>query len=119
MPSRRTRTARRSRPTASSREPRARSSSAGANWTFDLTGGLTYDHLLFYVSKIGGDESCALGIGNVGGGTLFCPRLKIHVNGDTQWQGAAYGGASGANGEVRIGDGVTFTYAPFTADVTP
>jgi len=87
----------------------------GANWTFNLTGGLTYDHLLFYVSKITGDESCALGLGNTGGGTLFCPRLKIHVNGDTQWQGAAYGGASGTNGDVRIGLGVTFTYAPFTA----
>jgi len=87
----------------------------GPNWTFNLTGGLTYDHLLFYVSKITGDESCALGLNNVGGGTLFCPRVKIHVNAGAQWQGAAYGGASGLNGDIRIGEESTFTYAPFTA----
>jgi cysteine-rich repeat protein len=92
---------------------------SGSNWTFNLTGGLTYDHLLFYVSKNGGDENCAIGLFNVGGGTIFCPDVKLNINANSQWTGAAYGGASGINGQVRIGQSVTLTYDPFIGDVTP
>jgi hypothetical protein len=73
--------------------------------------------MLFYVSKNGGDEQCSIGLFNNGGGTLFCPDVKVHVNGNTHWSGAAYGGASGSNGEVRIGENVVFTYVPFTGDL--
>ncbi|MFN2424861.1 MAG: hypothetical protein ABR587_00290 [Candidatus Binatia bacterium] len=86
-----------------------------ANWTFDLTGGLTPDHFLIYVSRNGGDDHCWIGLNNIGAGTLFCPEVKLNVNAGTQWSGAAYGGASGTIGQVRIGEDVVFTYAPFTA----
>ncbi len=89
-----------------------------ANWTFNLTGGLTANRLLFYVTKNGGGiEACALGLNNVGAGTLFCPDMQVHLNGGVIWSGAFYGGDSGSNGEVRIGDDSVITYAPFTADV--
>lgn len=89
----------------------------GPNWTFNLTNGLTADHLLFYVSRTtaSSTEQCALGTGNVGGGTLFCPRVWVNMNDGTQWSGAAYGGASALNGQVRLGQGTVLTYVPFTA----
>lgn len=85
------------------------------NWTFNYTGGLTPDHVLFFVNNTGGDENCALGQNNIGGGTIFCPRIKVHINSGTQWSGAAYGGGAGLNGEVRLGENVVWTYEPFTA----
>ncbi len=84
------------------------------NWIFNLTGGLTPDHLLFYVSKTTGTEGCAIGINNVGAGTLLCPDQQVHINPDTVWTGALYGGDSGADGELRL-ESATLNYAPFTA----
>jgi cysteine-rich repeat protein len=89
----------------------------GANWIWNLTNGLTPDHLLIYVSKTSGDENCAIGQFNTGAGTIFCPELKLNVNGGTVWTGAAYGGALGTNGQVRIGDGSTLSYDPFIGDL--
>jgi len=86
---------------------------AGPNWQFNLTGGLTPDHLLFYVSQTSGDDRCAIGINNVGGGTVLCPDQQIHVNGGATWSGAFYGGDSGLNGQLDYQSG-TFTYVPFT-----
>ncbi len=89
----------------------------GPNWTFNLTNGLTADHVLFYVSRTtaSSTEQCALGENNVGGGTLFCPRVWVNINNATQWSGAAYGGASALNGQVRLGQGTVLNYVPFTA----
>jgi hypothetical protein len=87
----------------------------GGNWTFNLTGGLTADHVLFYVQKNSGDTNCALGLNNIGSGTIFCPDQQVHVNAGTIWSGAAYGGDSGAKGEITIGESVQLTYTPFTA----
>jgi cysteine-rich repeat protein len=91
----------------------------GANWIWNLTNGLTADHLLIYVSKTSGDENCAIGLFNTGSGTIFCPDLKLNINGGSTWQGAAYGGANGSNGQVRIGETTVLSYVPFTADLTP
>jgi cysteine-rich repeat protein len=87
----------------------------GESWTFNLTGDLTPDHLIFYVSKnAGGIEGCAVGIGNVGGGTLFCPDMQAKILAGTTWSGAIYGGDSGTDGEIRV-EQSTLIYTPFTA----
>ncbi|HXC50308.1 MAG TPA: ice-binding family protein [Candidatus Limnocylindrales bacterium] len=87
----------------------------GSNWIFNLTNGLTANHLLFYVAKTSGIENCALGLSNTGGGTIFCPRQQVHVNSGTIWSGAAYGGDSGSKGQISIGASAQLTYVPFTA----
>ena len=88
----------------------------GANWTFNLTNGMTANHLLIYVSNnTPSIENCALGLFNVGAGTIFCPDVQVHMNGNTTWSGAAYGGNNGAHGQVSIGVSSTLTYVPFTA----
>lgn len=88
----------------------------GESWTWNVTNGLTYDHLLFYVSDGSGTEGCAIGINNTGGGgTLFCPDMQIHINTGTPWSGALYGGDSGTNGSLRLEGSSSLTYVPFTA----
>jgi hypothetical protein len=85
----------------------------GENWVVNLTGSLTPDHLLFYVSKNGGGiEACAIGLGNTGGGTLLCPNMQVHILSGTTWYGAAYGGDSGATGEIRL-EASELIYTPF------
>ena len=85
----------------------------GENWAVNLTGGLTPDHVLFYVSKNGGGiEACAIGQGNTGGGTLFCPNMQVHILSGTTWYGAAYGGDSGTTGEIRL-EASELIYTPF------
>jgi cysteine-rich repeat protein len=87
----------------------------GPNWTWNLTNGLTPSNLLIYVSRTSGTENCAIGQFNTGAGTIFCPELWANVNGGSVWTGAMYGGALGTNGQVRLGDGASLTYEPFTA----
>lgn len=82
------------------------------NWQWNLTGGLTADHLLIY-GKGSGLSKCEIGQDNVGGGTIFCPASRIKLVLRTQWTGALLGGGTSAY-SIDVGENAVLTHQRFT-----
>ena len=85
----------------------------GIGWTWNLTGGLLPENLMFYGKGSGGNNKCAVGQQNNGKGTIFCPSGRIRLIQSTVWQGALYGGGDTVLA-IDVGDGVQFTHKGFT-----
>ncbi|HEY2772621.1 MAG TPA: DUF4215 domain-containing protein [Candidatus Binatia bacterium] len=81
-------------------------------WQWNLTNGLTADHLLIY-GRGSGLSKCEIGQNNVGAGTIFCPDARVKLVAGTTWTGALLGGGTTAF-SIDVGQNAELVHQRFT-----